>query len=133
MRALDAGAGIRVRAQRGDAMGRRLRFAQRVGGEIADIAVAFELDPGPAVAGFIDLHGFTVQRLGLVSRGGVGAFAQGDARGRDFGRDAFDEFSGWNLAAQMRGGEVGTGGGQAGIGHGGEQTGLGLTNPWPWV
>ena len=77
------GAGIGVGAHHGDPMGRLDRIAERDGGEIADVTVAFELPPGPAVALFVDDEALTEQSLGVERRAGRRTAAQRRAGGDD--------------------------------------------------
>ncbi len=113
MRELDAGAGIGVGPQDRDPVGRRLGGTERGGVEIADIAVTFELNPGQSVALLVDGGGFAIERLRLPRRAGLGPTPERRLGRDDSDRAAFDKTRRVHLSAQMCGGEIGTGWGQA--------------------
>ncbi len=93
-----------------------LRARAGCGRQPADIAVGGKLTPGPAfVVGFVDRDALAAQRLGDLRR----AMRRRVANRRDAGDHlllrTFDETSGLDLSAQMRGGEIGTGRRNAGV------------------
>ncbi len=76
-------------------------------GEIADIRIARELDPGPAFFTLENRDDLAGERLRVeagVRRGRV--LQVGDGR-RDLHPHALDEARGLDLSLQMRGGEIG--------------------------
>ncbi len=74
-RPLDRRPGIGVGAQRGDPVGRRARRPERGRRQIADVAVARELDPAPVAALLVDDDRLAVERLGVERRLGSRARA----------------------------------------------------------
>ncbi len=99
-----------------DAMGRlRVPLGKRGRGDIADVAVPRELDPAPAFLILVKGDVFAKQRL-RIERGIMGwlVLQIGDADD-DLHRAAFDIIGGRDETAQMRGCEIGPGGGEAGV------------------
>ncbi len=94
---------------------RRAGRAQRLGRRVADVAVARELDPAPAVARLERGEALAGERLGV--EGCVGARRAAQRRGgRDHAhRRALDEARRLDSPAQPRVGEVGTEGVEAGV------------------
>ena len=81
---------------------------QRRGRQPADIAVGCELAPGPAfVVGLVDRDALAVQRLGDQRRVVRRLLAHRRDAGDHLLHRAFDEARGLDLAAQMRGREIG--------------------------
>ena len=119
-RQLDAGAGIGVRAQRGDPMGRLGRRPERRARQIADIMVAIELHPGPALALVVDRHALAVERFGLQRRVRVGVTPERRACRDNPLRLPVRVSRRVDETAQMIRREVGAGGGQATVERGGE-------------
>ena len=101
--------------QRGDPVRRLRRLSERCAGQIADVSVAIELNPRPAVAFVVDHHALAVERLGFERRLCVGQRLSGALARDDPRRAPFDVARRFDLAEQMRGGKVGARGGEAGI------------------
>ena len=88
-------------------MGRRQRIArQHIAWNITDIAVAHELDPGPAIGFVIDGDSFAKQRLGFKAARRVRMFAQRDRTAHDLSVRARNIALGFDDAFQRFGGEV---------------------------
>ncbi|GJE70546.1 hypothetical protein CHKEEEPN_2084 [Methylorubrum podarium] len=116
MRPLQVGRRVDEGAQGGDPMGRcRIGGPERLSRQVADIAVAGELNPGEAVAGLIDRHRVAHHRLGVEPGIRARRAAQGGGGQDDPRRLAFDVALGRDDALQADVGEVGPGRGEAGI------------------
>ena len=79
---------------------------------MADIRVALELDPGPALALVVDRDLFAVERLGLERRVRRGEAAERRACFDDLRRPSIRIARSRDKTAQTGGREVWTGGGQ---------------------
>ena len=110
------GPGIGVGAQRRDAMGRRGRRPERGARQIADITVALELRPGPALAPRRRRStALAIERLRLERRVRLRRAPQRRARRDDLHRAPFGVARRLDLTAQMRGREIGAGRGETAI------------------
>ena len=91
---------------------------ERILRQVADIAVAVELPPGPAfLGGLVDGHALALERLGVERAIGRGRAPQRRHRFDDLARLARDEARSRDLAFEMLGGEIGPRRRQPGIGR----------------
>ena len=86
-------------AQRGDPVGRRARRPERGRRQVADVAVARELDPAPVAALLIDDGRLAIERFGVERRFEVGRAPQRRDRRDDAQGLAGDEARRFDPAA----------------------------------
>src|SRR5579872_2629308 len=123
-RQLDRGARKSEAPQRCDRVGRgRGRRFQHPVGQPSDIAIAFELAPGPAfTVALIDRDALALECLGRKFGIGEWRVSYGREGLRYFEFFAHDKALGLDLAFEMLGGDVASHGGQARIIHSGRST-----------
>ena len=108
-RKLDPRSRIGVRAQRRHFVGRRNGRPERGERQVADIKVAVELRPGPALGIVVDRHALAMERLRFERRVRLRSAPQGRARLDDLHRAPFRVARRLDLAPKMRGCEIGAG------------------------
>ena len=104
-----------MRAQRRHPMGRLGLRAERGERQIADVMIAIELSPGKTLALVVDRDGFAEERLGLQRRVRRGRTPQRRVRFDDLHRPPVRVARRVDDAPHMRGGEVGTDGGEPAV------------------
>ena len=106
----DRGTRIDVGAQRRDPVRRRNRRPERDRRQVADVAVALQLDPRPAFALVVDRDLLAEQRLRASGASGAGSRRTGRARVRHLQDPALDVAPLGHAAAKFGRGEVGRAG-----------------------